>query len=140
MSRIDQLLVMLNGVKEKGSGRWIARCPAHEDRSPSLSIKELDDGRILLKCFAGCETESVLSAVGLEFSDLFPERLPGVGYQPTKSRHFSSAELLEIVDHETTVAALILADVLELKMVDEAMWDRLATAANRIARARDHGR
>jgi len=140
MSRIDQLLIMVNGVKEKGAGRWVARCPAHEDRSPSLSIRELDDGRVLLKCFAGCDTEDVLSAVGLEFSDLFPERLPGVGYQPTKSRQFSPAELLEIVSHETTVAALILADILADKEINDQIWTRLATAASRLARARDHGR
>ena len=140
MARIDQLLIMLNGVKEKGAGRWMARCPAHEDRSPSLSIRELPDGRILIKCFAECDTEQVLSAVGLEFSDLFPERLPGVGYQPTKSRHFSPTELLEILAHETTVASLILADVLELKEINDEIWDRLATAASRLACARDHGR
>jgi hypothetical protein len=140
VARIDQLLVVLNGVKEKGAGRWIARCPAHEDRSPSLSIKELPDGRILLKCFAECDTEAVLGAVGLEFSDLFPERLPGIGHQAVKSRHFSASELLEIVSHETTVAALILADVLELKEMNEQTWTRLATAASRLARARDHGR
>ena len=60
-------------ARPAGEGRWTAKCPAHEDRSPSLSIRETSDCRVLLHCFAGCETQDVLSAVGLTFSDLFPE-------------------------------------------------------------------
>ena len=42
----DVLLSILEGVKRTGPGRWMARCPAHGDKSPSLSIRELDDGRV----------------------------------------------------------------------------------------------
>ena len=49
----DALLSRLDGVKKTGHGQWIARCPAHEDRSPSLSIAEKDD-RVLVHCHAGC--------------------------------------------------------------------------------------
>jgi hypothetical protein len=59
------------GARRSGRG-WIARCPAHKDRSPSLSIGEGRDGRILLHCFAGCSTVSVLAACGLSMSHLFP--------------------------------------------------------------------
>jgi hypothetical protein len=52
---------------------WQARCPVHDDRTPSLSIREGADGRVLLHCFAGCETGAVLEALGLQFSDLFPQ-------------------------------------------------------------------
>ncbi len=56
--------------KVKGSkGRWIACCPAHVDRSPSLAITETDDGRILLKCFAGCSAQQVVEAVGMDLTD-----------------------------------------------------------------------
>jgi hypothetical protein len=58
-------------VERNGKG-WKARCPAHDDRKPSLSVSEGDDGRILLKCFAGCETDAVVSALGLSLADLFP--------------------------------------------------------------------
>ena len=58
-------------ARRVGDGRWVARCPAHPDRSPSLSLKE-DDGRILLHCFAGCPTDQVLIAAGLDWTDLFP--------------------------------------------------------------------
>ena len=53
-------------VRDLGHGRWMAQCPAHDDRDPSLSFKECDDGRILVNCFAGCPTEAVMDAVGWE--------------------------------------------------------------------------
>lgn len=56
-------------AKRSGAG-YMAKCPAHEDRSPSLSISQGNDGRALLKCHAGCETRDVLGAMGLTFEDL----------------------------------------------------------------------
>ena len=56
---------------QSGAG-WSTRCPAHEDRSPSLSISETPDGRVLVNCHAGCCVDEVLDAVGLEAIDLFP--------------------------------------------------------------------
>jgi hypothetical protein len=54
-----------------GAGRWKARCPAHNDRSPSLSIRRGDDGRVLVLCRAGCELETILAALKLAKRDLF---------------------------------------------------------------------
>jgi putative DNA primase/helicase len=62
------------GLRRSGEG-YLARCPAHDDHSPSLSISEGDDGRILLHCWAGCETHEVVAALGLRWCDLFPEPL-----------------------------------------------------------------
>jgi putative DNA primase/helicase len=47
----------------KVGGKWIARCPGHDDRKPSLSICEADDGKVLIKCFAGCEQAQVIAAL-----------------------------------------------------------------------------
>ena len=69
---IDILLSRLERVEDKGHSRFVALCPAHEDKNPSLALCELSDGRILLHCFAGCEPITVLNAVGLNLSDLFP--------------------------------------------------------------------
>jgi len=49
----------------------MARCPAHDDTQPSLSITEGRDGRVLLHCFAECPTEKIVSAIGLTMRDLF---------------------------------------------------------------------
>jgi hypothetical protein len=49
-------------------------CPAHDDNNPSLSISEGADGRVLIKCHAGCEVEAVVEAIGLTMADLFPAK------------------------------------------------------------------
>lgn len=67
------LLQRLECVRKTGAG-WIARCPAHDDKRPSLSIAEGDDGTVLVKCFSGCGAADVVHAVGLELGDLFPRR------------------------------------------------------------------
>lgn len=68
-----RLLDKLVGTRRIGVNRWVTKCPAHEDRSPSLSVKELNDGRILLHCFAGCDIHSIVSSIGFELSDLYPD-------------------------------------------------------------------
>jgi hypothetical protein len=70
MMPTEKLLERLEGVRRSGDG-WSAKCPAHEDRAPSLSIGEGDDGRVLVTCHAGCDTTKVLSELGLDASDLF---------------------------------------------------------------------
>ncbi len=70
MSALDNVLGRLEGVKKTGDG-FQARCPSHEDRHPSLSIGVGDDGRVLLKCQAGCDTADVLAAIDLKPADLF---------------------------------------------------------------------
>lgn len=70
MSATRRVLDRLSDVKETKGG-WQARCPAHEDRKASLSIAEGDEGRVLLNCHAGCDHKSIVSALGLEESDLF---------------------------------------------------------------------
>ncbi len=72
------LLRQLDGVKARGSDRWSARCPAHADKSPSLSIREAGS-RILLHCFAGCEPEKIVRALSLELKDLFSDSPPSQG-------------------------------------------------------------
>ena len=67
---VEALLGRLAGVRRAGPGRWMALCPAHPDRTPSLSIA-VKGGRVLVHCFAGCPAEAVLGAVGLEWRDLY---------------------------------------------------------------------
>jgi hypothetical protein len=68
----ELLLGRLDGVIRTGAGRWSARCPAHEDRSPSLSVR-LDGGQLLFHCHAGCAPADVLAAVGLGWCDLYAD-------------------------------------------------------------------
>jgi putative DNA primase/helicase len=71
---ITVLLGRLDDVRRSGAGKWLARCPAHNDENPSLSLREGNDGRVLLKCHAGCSLDAVLAALGLRKRDLFPSR------------------------------------------------------------------
>lgn len=57
-------------------GRWFARCPAHDDRQPSLSLREGSDGKTLLHCFAGCAPAAIVEALGLGVADLFADARP----------------------------------------------------------------
>ncbi len=73
----DILLSRLEGVRDRGHGRWMASCCSglHDDRNPSLSIHETADGTVLIKCFAGCSAAEIVAGVGLTLADLFPEKL-----------------------------------------------------------------
>ena len=68
---IHQFLALFDHVKPTASG-WMARCPAHEDRDPSLSIA-VTDRMILIHCFAHCDKPDILDALGLQWSDLYEE-------------------------------------------------------------------
>ncbi len=131
---IDSLLSDLDGVRETGHKKYVARCPAHEDRSPSLAIKDCGDGRVLIHCFAGCETEDVLSAVGLTFADLMPERING--QHSFKPRRIDARQVLATLDHEALVVAIVGADFLDHRAIDEDTWNRLGVAVCRINTAR----
>lgn len=127
----ETLLSRLDKVRQRGPGQWSARCPAHDDKGPSLSIKELPDGRVLLKCFAGCEAHEVMGTLGLALRDLFPPSADCA--QPARVRGLlPSRQALELIDHEArlvTVAALNVANGTVLTDTDRA---RLVKAANRI--------
>ncbi len=127
---IETLISRLDGVKETGYGKYVARCPAHEDRSPSLAIKECGDGRILLHDFAGCQTEDVLAAVGLTFADVMPERIGTEhSYKPLRSR-FDARQVLECISHELMVVSILAERY--AKVANDEDDKRLMLAASRI--------
>jgi hypothetical protein len=99
-----------------------------------LSIRELDDGRVLLHDFGGCETEAVLAAVGLGLGDLFDRPLGELA--PSRTA-MPARDLLVVIDHELTVAVLILDDIVRGRTVDPSQLRRLIQAAARISTARD---
>jgi len=84
-----------------GNGKWMALCPAHKDRSPSLAIKKTDE-RLLLHCFAGCETKYVAAAVGLDMSDLFHQKLTSIRLTEGKRKRYQ-----EVLQSERILLAVI---------------------------------
>ena len=134
MSAVETLLRHCEKVRETGNGKFLATCPAHDDRSPSLSVRECDDGRVLVHCFAGCSTEDVLAAAGLTFADLMPERC---GHRFKPRNHFNARDALEALDRQTLIVAIIAADFLRHGEIDDATFDLLLTAAAQIGAIRD---
>lgn len=131
----DALLSKLERVK-KGSGqnRWSARCPAHDDKGPSLSIRETEDGRVLVHCFAGCTVHEIVQAVGLELSDLFPPRLTG-DYARPERRPFPATDALRAVSFEALVVCAAAAALATGKPLPAADRERLLQAGGRIQSA-----
>lgn len=77
------------GARPAGTGRWLARCPAHDDRNPSLSVWLDDEGRVGVKCHAGCDTNAVLAALGLTRQEVWPaRRVDGAPDFPRDGREF----------------------------------------------------
>ena len=88
------LLDKLDQVKSTGNDTWRARCPSHEGRSQSLSIK-LFDGRLLINCFAGCSVDEVVESVGLRISDLFDKPFDSSPVERQYRSHANAREILQ---------------------------------------------
>lgn len=127
------LLSRLDKVRKVAPGKWCASCPTREDKSPSLSIRELDDGRVLLHDFGGDDVESILAAVGLTFEDLYPPN--PVAFAKPQRRPFNAADVLALVAFESSVAVLVCFDMLQGRPVSPEDMNRLRTAAGRLADA-----
>lgn len=130
MSRVDALLDRLDKVRRTGHGTWLACCPAHADHRPSLSIRELDDGRILLHDFSGdCSAAEIVAAVGLDISDLFPPRSAELHTGKPLRRPFPASDALRAVAFESMFAA---AACVAMASGEPVNRDLLITAAARI--------
>ena len=116
-----------------------ARCPAHDDRSPSLSILDTED-RVLLHCFGGCDVTAICAAVGVELRDLFRggvrRRRSHDEVQDEMRRRIPAREILDALANEVAVVVYIAADMIEGKSIDAETWTRLALAHRRIGDAR----
>jgi len=128
MSAVDHVLAALDAgdclPKPCGQDRWQALCPAHDDRSPSLSVARKDD-RLLVHCHAGCRTADVLQALGLEMGDLYEPSDSGSNCVATTYRDRASWQPKRRFDPLPTVEQL------------DAFERRLHKDARLLARARD---
>lgn len=130
-----EIISRLKMVRPRGDGQWSARCPAHEDRGPSLSIKELTDGRVLMHCFAGCTVDRVTGAIGMGLEDLFPP-VPaiGAGQPPAKRRALlSKGQALDLLSAEALFVAVAAANVAKGIALADSDMQRLMKSSGRIA-------
>ena len=132
---VETLLSRLELVRRRSGDQWSARCPSHDDKSPSLSIRETAEGLVLLHCFAGCSAAEVLASVGLEASSLFPKS-PG-GRPLERRRLITASQALELLASEGLLIQIVASDIARGKPVDEATRERIALAAGRVAALRE---
>src|SRR5262245_54527723 len=132
----DRILARLDGVHRARRG-WAARCPAHEDSTPSLSISLGDQGQVLLYCFAGCSLAHILHRLQLTVRDLYPENamdltevhqiaLSRVRAQQRRRQYnqgaTDDAKCWEVIRHARNVATMLGAD-------SDRAWELLEQAA-----------
>lgn len=136
MTPVENLISRLDKVKGR-NGSWTARCPAHADKGPSLAVREGEDGRVLLHCFAGCETASVLGAIGMDMTDLFPpdEKRREVTSKPSMKPAFFASDLMRIIHVEALVVQIVAFDIANGKTPNEETRERMLTAYQRIDEA-----
>ena len=136
MSAAEVLLAHLDRVKQTGSNRWIACCPAHDDKSPSLSIRETDDGRILIYDFAGCSAADVMAAVSMTLADLYPEKLSDhlPSYRARKHHH-AAVTALKAIKFEVLLVAVAAQNIQKGVTLDDTDMERLAQAERKIREA-----
>lgn len=131
---VNKLLNNLQKVKRTGEGKWIACCPSHNDRTASLAITDNGDGRILINCFAGCDTYSILRSVGLEWADVMPEKSIGNNEKPIKQIIYAS-DALRIIRFESQVMLAIAYDITKTGIADLEMIKRMERSMQTINKA-----
>ena len=133
-SPLEFLLPRLDRVTDRGDGRYRASCPTsvhlHGDRSRGLFITENDNKSILIKCFAGCDIHSIVSAVSLELSDLFPNTGNENG-TPIKQQ-LSPREVLNVARDELYVVICGLERLLRGGELTDEDLERLRTTMYRL--------
>lgn len=138
----ELLLSRLDRVRKSGKG-WTAKCPAHEDRTASLSVAEGSDGRVLVHCFAGCKAADVLAAVGLQVADLFPrsDRRDLSPMERQQRREFAQTAqvraALNVTGFEAKVVSIAGRELLAGKKLSADDIERLELACTRIDDARE---
>jgi len=132
MSNLNTLLQRLDKVKRIGNDRYKAICPAHDDRSPSLAIKD-DNGKLVIHCFSGCENSDIVAAIGLTLGDLMPEKAMGNFKKDRKP--FYAMDILGIIKFEATLTYIYASDMAKGLALSSNDKERLLLAASRINHA-----
>jgi CHC2 zinc finger len=130
---VDTLLSHLTKVRPTGGNEWVACCPSHPDKSPSLAIKDVGDGRILVHCFAGCSADEVMGSLGLTLSDLMPEK--ALTSQDLRRVPFNARTVLEALSWQAMVVSVCAADMANGKRLSADDKDALFTIAGGIEEA-----
>jgi hypothetical protein len=129
---IDRILAQLHKVRQRQPHQWSACCPAHDDKGPSLSLRETPEGSVLLHCFAGCAVSEVVAALGMDLSDLFPPQKLS-GREPKRTPLLLTAgQALELLDREAHLVTVAAANLLHGVELTQDDLSRISKASGRI--------
>lgn len=125
-----EFLSRLQKVRKVGSDSWVACCPAHEDKHPSMTVTEVDE-RLLIHCFAGCGIDEIVGAVGMDLADLFPEK-----QGKRKRGKFDPYAVLRAVDQELDIILIVCSDIINCNGCSDEDFQRLRTAVERVKKGK----
>lgn len=128
---LNEFLSHLDKVSQRGE-QYTALCPSHDDKNPSLAITEKDN-KILLKCWSGCTSQDITSALGLELKDLFTDSGLNPQERQQYAKRMTARQILEDLEIEIHI---IYQCVVQLLHTDNPLTDddqqRLSVAKKRI--------
>jgi len=131
---IGKILNNLQKVKKTGNGKFMACCPAHQDKTASLVISDNGEGKIMLHCFAGCDTYAILSSIGLDWADVMPENSSHDNEKPVKQVIYAS-EGMRLIRFEAQIVMLCAFKLKNNTPLSLDDLNRLETAMQRINKA-----
>ena len=131
---IDRFLGGLEKVRRTGPTTWIACCPAHVDKTPSLSVRD-DAGKVLIHCFGGCNVEDVFSSVGMQLTDLFPDSRAFDERKRVTRNRVPAGDILAMLAVEAQIVCVAAMDIRRGLVPTEESMERLARANDRIRTA-----
>ena len=117
-------------MKRTHANQFLACCPAHDDKNPSLAIKDMSD-RLLIKCMAGCGIEDIMEAANLTWDDIMPEKQPTENYKPAPIKIYAT-DILKSIRFEAQIVTLAAIELKNGKPLGKIDHDRLLVAMERI--------
>lgn len=141
---IDDILSKLEKVKRYNDNSWVACCPAHDDKTPSLAIKIGDENRILMKCWASCGIDEIVTAMGMNLSDLMGdapsvyEDWPGHQSDHRRRNRMSPSVVLKAMASNMLLAGIIVCDVAKAGIATEEQKNKLLGLSGAFQEAADY--
>lgn len=137
---VDNILPLLSKLKKKGAGKWLACCPCHNDKSPSLAITDLS-GVILIHCFGcGASGVDVCEALNVDISELFParEKYNDENSESIGRKYFDPNLILDAISRELMLALVVLNSMAKDDKIAAKVKERLCLSISRIESAIDY--
>lgn len=134
---IDDILSRLEKVKQYNDQHWVACCPAHDDKTPSLAIKLGEEDRVLMKCWAGCAIDEIVSAMDLSLGDLMGDA-PKTHSNHRRGNRLSPTVVLKALASNILLAGIIVCDVAKAGCATEEQKNKLLGLSGAFQEAVDY--